>query len=113
MISHLIKWNHTSDNFVPFYDPFTRCDKRNISISLQDPKYAFMKGHQLDDRVLLPATGYLCLVWETFAMMMGVEQSKLSVTFYDVRLVRATFLSRDQETQLTVMIQRGELKRNF
>jgi fatty acid synthase, animal type len=47
-ISHLIRWNHTENHYVPIYDPFTRCDKRNLTISLQDARYEFMKGHQID-----------------------------------------------------------------
>lgn len=50
MISPLIRWNHVDNHFVPIYDPFTRCDKRNITIGLQDIKYAFMKGHQIDGK---------------------------------------------------------------
>lgn len=48
MISPLIRWNHIDNHTVPIYDPFTRCDKRNITIGLQDTKYEFMKGHQID-----------------------------------------------------------------
>jgi hypothetical protein len=65
----------------------------------------------ISDRVLLPATGYLHLVWETFAMMFGVEQSKFAVTFEDIKLHRATFLTREEETNLTISIQRGMRKR--
>jgi len=31
-----------------------------------------MSGHVIDGRNLLPATGYLTLVWETLGMMKGV-----------------------------------------
>lgn len=39
-------------------------------------------------------------------MMMGVDFQDLAVTFEDIKLKRATFLTRD-ESHLTVMIQRG------
>lgn len=48
MIAPLFLWNHSENHTVPSYDPFTRCDKRNIIISLSDPKYEFMRGHMLD-----------------------------------------------------------------
>lgn len=42
-------------------------------------------------------------------MMMATEQSKMPVTFTDVRFLRATFLAKNKETQLTIVIQRGEI----
>lgn len=48
MISPLVKWNHENDHLVPAYDPATRSDKRNLSLTLSDPKYEFMKGHAID-----------------------------------------------------------------
>lgn len=39
-------------------------------------------------------------------MMMGVDCQDLAVTFEDIKLKRATFLTRD-ESHLTVMIHRG------
>lgn len=55
MIAPLFKWNHSDNHTVPVYDPFTRCDKRNIIISLSDPKYDFMKGHMIDGQLCLEA----------------------------------------------------------
>lgn len=59
------------------------------------------------DRVILPATGYLWLVWETFAIMMGVEMTQLAVTFEEVRLKKTTILKRN-DVNLTIEIQRGK-----
>lgn len=42
-------------------------------------------------------------------MMKGVEYSALAVTFEEVRFRRATFLTREKDAQLTIMIQRGEM----
>lgn len=55
MIAPLFKWNHSDNHTVPVYDPFTRCDKRNIIISLSDPKYDFMKGHMIDGELCMRA----------------------------------------------------------
>lgn len=53
MISPLIRWNHADNHSLPMYDPFTRGDKRNVSISLSDPKYEYMKGHVIDGKFLI------------------------------------------------------------
>lgn len=107
MISPLIKWNHSENHFVPIYDPMTHSDKRSIFISLNDLKYNYMKGHQLDGRVIVPATGYLYFVWETFAMMNCADMYEFPVCFEEVQYVRATMLPREHETELTVNIERG------
>jgi fatty acid synthase, animal type len=49
-ISHLIRWNHDANHFVPIYDPLTRSDKRDVTISLGNPKYAFLKGHVINGK---------------------------------------------------------------
>ncbi|KAJ6633803.1 Fatty acid synthase, partial [Pseudolycoriella hygida] len=107
MISPLIKWNHSDNLFVPIYDPFTQCDKRSIFISLSDLKFNFMKGHQLDGRVILPATGYLYFVWETYAMMHSADMNDFPICFEEVKYLRATMLPKEHETELTINIQRG------
>jgi hypothetical protein len=40
-------------------------------------------------------------------MMMGTCQDKLAVVFEDIKLSRATALTKDQDVELTVLIQRG------
>lgn len=42
-------------------------------------------------------------------MMLGVDHTQLAVTFEEIRLKRATFLTRE-ESHLTIMIQRGEFE---
>lgn len=61
-------------------------------------------------RVLFPATAYLCLVWETFAMMMGTLQNNICVVFEDVKLLRATAMTKGEDIDMTVLIQRGALE---
>jgi fatty acid synthase, animal type len=53
MISPLVKWLHDETFPVPMYDPFLRCDKRNLTINPNDPIYSIMKGHQLDGKLFL------------------------------------------------------------
>lgn len=107
MISPLIKWNHNENLFVPMHDPFSQSDKRSLYISLTDNKYNYLKGHSLGGRIILPATGYLCLVWESFAIMHCKDPQDMSVCFEEVKFLRATILAREHDTELTINIQRG------
>jgi fatty acid synthase, animal type len=50
MISPLIKWQHSESFAVPMYDPFLRCDKRNLIINLNSQEYAFMRDHRIDGK---------------------------------------------------------------
>lgn len=107
MISPLIKWNHDDNLFIPTYDPMTQSDKRSVFISLADMRYSYMKGHQVDGRVILPAAGYLYFVWQTFAMMHSADINDFPICFEEVKFLRATMLPREHEVELTVNIQRG------
>jgi fatty acid synthase, animal type len=51
MISPLIKWQHDESFTVPIFDPFSRCDKRNLTINMKHPKYSFLRGHQIDGNI--------------------------------------------------------------
>lgn len=58
-------------------------------------------------RNLYPATGYLVLTWETFALMHSKHNENLPVVFEDVRFLRATNVPKDGALTMSVMIQRG------
>jgi fatty acid synthase, animal type len=53
MISHLIKWQHDESLTVPMFDPFLRCDKRNLTINLKHQKFSFLRGHQIDGEKII------------------------------------------------------------
>lgn len=52
-------------------------------------EYAFIAGHQINGRCLFPATGYLVLVWKTFARLHGFKTYRqMSVVFKSVQFHR-------------------------
>jgi len=65
-----------------------------------------MSGHVIDGRNLLPATGYLALVWETLGMMKRVTYTTIPIFFKDINFIRATRLS-DDTIKLKIAIQKG------
>jgi fatty acid synthase, animal type len=126
MIAPLVKWNHSESHFVPYFDPYMRFHKRDLTINLYQQKFSSFSGHRIDGKELpnlninellkftfslgqtiLPATGYVELVWETFAMMHGKDYNHFSVSFENIRFHRATILSTSRETDLTIDIQLG------
>ncbi|XP_070505897.1 fatty acid synthase-like isoform X2 [Chironomus tepperi] len=85
MISPVIKWNHEDDHL----------------------NFEYVQGHIVDGRVLFPATGWIYLVWETFAAMIGVHYEQVKVVLEDIHLLRATPLFKNQDLLVTISIHRG------
>lgn len=133
MIAPLIKWNHSESHFVPYFNPFEAFATRHLSINLYMPKYSYLSHHIIDGKfernenflylflnfvisyplhfkgqIIFPATGYMVIIWETFAMMHGRDYHNFSVCFENVKFVRTLILSKSKETNLTVNIQRGK-----
>lgn len=67
-----------------------------------------MMHHVIDGRNLVPATGYLILVWETISLLEGKLYDEVPVVFENIKFERATTIPADGSVQLTVMIQKGE-----
>lgn len=76
-----------------------------ITISLTDEEFDFMNGHVIDGRILLPATGYLFLVWETIGKLKRILHPP--VVFEDVKFLRATQFQKRGTVELTIMLQKG------
>ncbi|KAK4878117.1 hypothetical protein RN001_010623 [Aquatica leii] len=108
MISPLIKWNHTNNWFVSYFKVQENVEtgESSIMFTTKETDWAFVTGHVIDKRNLLPATGYLYLVWETFSMLQESSTLDCSVMFQEVRFHRATNLSKDNAIKLFITIQR-------
>ncbi|KZC12654.1 Fatty acid synthase [Dufourea novaeangliae] len=109
MISPHIKWEHSDDWFVPVYTQRQRIttSERVLDIVLKDENYEYMAHHVIDGRNLVPATGYLILVWETISMLEGKLYDEVPVVFENIKFERATTIPKDGGVRLTVMIHRG------
>ena len=109
MISPLIKWDYGDEYFVmKFADQRSRkSGERKVKVALSSKDYKYIAGHTIDGRVLFPATGYLCLAWETLAIIKGFTNLDISVEFEDVKFLRATAVPTEKEIELTVTVQSG------
>ncbi|KYN04771.1 Fatty acid synthase [Cyphomyrmex costatus] len=106
MISPSIRWDHFENWIVPSQgQEFIESKGRYVKVSLEDEDYEYMSGHVIDGRNLLPATGYLGLVWKTFGMMKGLMYTTIPIVFCDVKFIRATHLSKNDDVELYISIQ--------
>ncbi|KAG7203850.1 hypothetical protein KM043_017904 [Ampulex compressa] len=111
MISPLIKWVHTEDWFVASYEKEGNIGsgEREVCITLSNDVYAYLSGHIIDGRNLIPATEYLLLIWQTLGIITGENYTDTSVVFEDIKFLRATHLPKnvDANVQLRLMVQHG------
>ncbi|XP_018393255.1 PREDICTED: fatty acid synthase-like [Cyphomyrmex costatus] len=108
MISPSIRWDHSQDWLIPCSttQKSIKSRERYVEISLDDQDYEYMSGHVIDGRNLLPATGYLALVWQTIGMIKGQMHTTIPITFRDVNFIRATHLSKNNIVKLKIAIQK-------
>lgn len=101
-ISSNIRWNHSEDWFVPdFTISSSRSGGNSIRISLKDEKFEFLKDYVVDGRILIPASLYIKVVWDSFS---GEHEG---VEFSELKIFKNSFLSMDEFVDLSVNIQRG------
>lgn len=96
MISPLIQWDHSESWTVAKWDKNTHQSQMIIEVNVgpEDSPDHYMLGHCIDGRVLYPGTGYLVLVWRALAELKGKEMNALAVNFEEVKIHRATVLSK-------------------
>lgn len=78
-------------------------------MSLMNENFEYMAGHIIDGENLVPATAYLTLVWETVGLLHSEMYSDLSVVFEGIIFKRALHIPKEDEVELTVMVQKGIL----
>ncbi|KAK8766889.1 hypothetical protein V5799_006327, partial [Amblyomma americanum] len=68
---------------------------------------AYLAGHQLDGRILFPATGYIVMAWRHLAKRYGKPFHQVPVILEDVTVHRATILPKREATGEFVVSEAG------
>ncbi|XP_072763175.1 fatty acid synthase-like [Anoplolepis gracilipes] len=112
MISHLVRWDHSEDWYTSYYTGQKKLDvgEVTISINLLEEEFSYMTGHVINGKNLLPATGYLSLIWQMISWMKKMYYLNLPIVFEDVNFLRSTILSKENPVNLTFMIEKGSNK---
>jgi len=107
-LSPFLKWNYPEKMFLyryPEYFNTSRLSKK-VTIDLDNPKYQYLQGHSVDGRILLPATGYLNIVWECYLQHIERLDNEydIPIEFTNVSLRRAVIIPKGSSVDLTVII---------
>ncbi|XP_012229663.2 fatty acid synthase [Linepithema humile] len=108
MIGPLVKWDHSTDwEVATFKQVSGRSGECVVQVDLSKETDAHIAGHQIDGRILFPATGYILLVWKTLAKLRGVEYDRLPVVLENVRFQRATIMPKEGVVKFSITILEG------
>uniref|UniRef100_A0A182WHF5 Fatty acid synthase n=1 Tax=Anopheles minimus TaxID=112268 RepID=A0A182WHF5_9DIPT len=111
MISSLLEWDHSADWHVTNFRTTRMVDQSTSEYTISLSEQDYIAGHCIDGRILIPATGYLFYVWDSFSGKMGIIPEEMPVEFTDIEFLRATTLVGDQ--QVTLSIDLNEVTGHF
>ncbi|KAL6424537.1 hypothetical protein ACFW04_009934 [Cataglyphis niger] len=109
MISHLVRWNHSKDWYMYRYVGQRKLDIGEVivTVNLSEEEFLYMSGHVINGKNLLPATGYLLLIWQMIGWLKKQNNFDIPIIFEDVNFLHSTILSQENPVNLTLMIQKG------
>ncbi|XP_041987847.1 fatty acid synthase [Aricia agestis] len=101
-----VLWDHSVEWSVADYGS-ARSGENVIEYDLSKADDAFIAGHDIDGRVLFPATGYLTLVWRTVAKLHNKKPEETAIVLENVQFKRATIVSRDAPVRFLINVLEG------
>ncbi|CAK1550869.1 unnamed protein product [Leptosia nina] len=101
-----VRWDHSIEWSVADFGS-ARSGENVIEYDLSKTEDSYISGHNIDGRVLFPATGYLMLVWKTIAKINNKKLEETAVVLENVQFKRATIVSRDTPVRFLVNILTG------
>ncbi len=103
-LPELTGWAHLKSWEIP--DPEKDALKSDggviYNIDLGKEEFAFFKDHKINSHIVVPATGYLYLVWQTVARIKRIPFDQLKIKFSEVHFHRATMLDEQGSVELKV-----------
>ncbi|XP_038206276.1 fatty acid synthase-like [Zerene cesonia] len=101
-----VRWDHSIEWSVADFGN-ARSGENVIEYDVSKNDDSFISGHNIDGRVLFPATGYLTLVWRTMAKINNKKPEETAIILENVQFRRATIVSRDAPVRFLINILEG------
>ncbi|XP_060802513.1 fatty acid synthase-like [Amyelois transitella] len=102
-----VLWDHSTEWSVAHFGNNQRTGESVFEFDLNRADDAFLAGHQIDGRVLFPATGYIMLVWRTVAKLHNKNIEDTPIVIEDLNLIRPTIINRETPVRFSVNILDG------
>ena len=68
--------------------------ENSVKVNLATPEDEFLAGHTIDDRILFPVAGYICMAWKASAREYGVDFQTFDVAIENVKVHEAVILGK-------------------
>ncbi|XP_050301861.1 fatty acid synthase [Anthonomus grandis grandis] len=108
MLNSMIEWDHSIEwSVASFAGKGSRSGELVIDVDLSKEGDKYLSGHAIDGRVLFPATGYLTLVWKSFAKLRNEDYEQMPVVMESVQFHRATIMPKEGSVKFLVNIFEG------
>lgn len=113
IFNNVCRWIHSEDFYVIKHreQKINEDNRRSmiINIDTNDEESIYLTGHVINEKNLFPATGYLYFIWRMIASLKNQEYINLPIVFEDVNFIRAVVLTKQNITELTFIIQKGNI----
>lgn len=107
-LSSLIEWDHRQTFSIAPYLVQTKFIQKETTFKYHFDRRnvddAFLYDHQIDERILFPATGYLMVAWVTFSKLRAQSIFESPIEFSNVSFSRATVMNKGRDTTLSVRL---------
>ncbi|GAB0087166.1 Fatty acid synthase [Sergentomyia squamirostris] len=107
MLNSKIRWNHSERWTVVNFGNAKKSGHSVFKYNLANEEDAFLTGHNIDGRILFPATGYLFLAWREYAKSHGNQYDRVAVVFENVVFHRAVILPANGSSKLSIVFLEG------
>lgn len=78
-----------------------------VDINLAKDEDAFFNGHEIDGRLLFPATGYMTLAWRQYCKSKNVVPEKTAIVMENVVFHRPTISPKEGSVKLSISFLEG------
>ncbi|XP_049706557.2 fatty acid synthase [Helicoverpa armigera] len=102
-----VRWDHALEWSVAHFGSASRSGENVIEYDVSRADDGFITGHNIDGRVLFPATGYLTLVWRTMAKLHNRKPEETPIVMENIQFRRATIVSRDTPVRFLINVLDG------
>ncbi|GAB0087173.1 Fatty acid synthase [Sergentomyia squamirostris] len=107
MLNSKIRWNHSERWTVVNFGYAKKSGHSVFEYNLANEEDAFLAGHNIDGRILFPATGYLFLAWREYAKSQGNQYDRFAVVFENMVFHRAVILPANGSIKLSINFLEG------